>query len=351
MAISLIVPTLPDAPAGGQAYNRRLIAALATLGQRVDVREIPGTHPTYTQAARDAAEALLARLPAEDRVVIDGLALPAFAGHLDALAARCVCGLIHHPHALEAGLPDRLRAEIRAAELTVLPRLSRIVATSQRVADKLIADFAVGGERIAVVAPGRDAVARSAGSGGPDCAILSIGALVPRKGHDVLLRALARLFDLDWHLRIVGSAARDAGHARRLENLAASLGIASRVRFVGAPDDAALEALWQSADLFALASHWEGFGMATAEALARGLPVAVTGSGPDGSAGGDLVAPETGVVVPPGDHDGMSKAMRRLIFSAELRQEMGEAAWRQSQDWPDWATQAQAFLIALAADI
>ena len=49
--------------------------------------------------------------------------------------------------------------------------------------------------------------------------------------------------------------------------------------------DDALEALWQQADLFALATHWEGYGMVIAEALKRGVPVAVT----DGGAAGKLV--------------------------------------------------------------
>ena len=157
------------------------------------------------------------------------------------------------------------------------------------------------------------------GSGGPTCRILSIGALVPRKGHDVLLRALARLFDLDWQLTIVGSAERDPVHARALAALAEEFGIARRVRFAGEVTDAALDALWQEADLFALATHWEGYGMAIAEALKRGVPVAVSAGG----AAGNLVTPESGVVCPAGDHINLSKALRRMIFGTGLRRDDG----------------------------
>ena len=133
-------------------------------------------------------------------------------------------------------------------------------------------------------------------------------------------------------------------HARTLSALAEELGIAGRVRFAGALDDAALEPLWRTADIFALATNWDGYAATVAEALRRGLPVAVTAGG----AAASLVPIEAGVVCPPGDHDGLSKAIRRLIFSADLRREMGEIAWLAGQDLPSWDTQAAAFAAALA---
>ena len=189
--------------------------------------------------------------------------------------------------------------------------------TSEATGERLAADFGVDQDRIKVVVPGTDDAPRSIGSGGPGCNILSIGTLVPRKGHDVLLRALARLFDLDWQLTIVGSPERDPVYARSLVALVEELGITRPVRFAGEVVGDALEALWQRADVFALATHWEGYGMAIAEALKRGVPVAVT----DGGAAGRLVTPEAGVVCPVGDRVNLSKALRRLIFGAALRRE------------------------------
>jgi glycosyltransferase involved in cell wall biosynthesis len=276
--------------------------------------------------------------------VIDGLALPAFLDLEDQLARREAVGLVHHPTALETGHSEEQRSSLRAAERLLMPLLHRIVVTSAPTAERLAADFGVDPARIAVVVPGTDSAPRSLGSHGPGCNILSVGTLVPRKGHDVLLRAVAPLFDLEWTLTIAGSPGRHRVHARTLSALAEELGISSRVRLVGEVSETELDALWREADLFALATHWEGYGMAVAEALKRGLPVAVT----SGGAAAGLVPMEAGVICAPGDHPALSRAMRRLIFSRELRHDMAEAAWRAGQLLPRWETQTQAFAEALS---
>jgi glycosyltransferase involved in cell wall biosynthesis len=275
--------------------------------------------------------------------LIDGLALPAFAGMDDALAGRGAMALIHHPTALETGFNEDDRARLRGIELRLLPRLARVIVTSEPTAERLTTEFGVARSRITVVMPGTDDAPRSRGSAGSTCEILSIGALVPRKGHDLLLRALARLFDLNWHLTIVGSAARDKACADGLVSLAEALGITRFVRFAGEVGDDALEVLWHGADLFALASHWEGYGMAIAEALKRGVPVAVTTVG----IAPTLITPENGIMVQPGDKDTLSKALRRVIFGAELRHDMAEAALQSGQLLPSWDAQSREFAAAL----
>ncbi|MGG5808777.1 glycosyltransferase family 4 protein [Falsiroseomonas sp. CW058] len=344
MRIALLVPGPFDAVSGGYAYDRRMVAGLRALGHAVEVVELPGRHPLPDEAAAAGARAALSALPADARPVIDGLGLPAFEGMADDLAARGAVGLIHHPTALEHGNPGPVRDALKAAERAVLPRLARLVATSPLTARRLPGEFGCDPARIGVVEPGTDPAPRSTGSGGPGCAILSVGGLIPRKGHDVLLRALGTLPDLDWTLTIAGGT-RDPVHAEGLRALAGELGIAQRVTFAGEVDDAALKALWAGADLFALATHWEGYGMAAAEALARGVPVAVTAGG----AVAELVPVEAGVVSPPGDVVSLGKAMRRAIYDADLRAEMAAAAWEAGQRLPRWEDRAAAFVRELEA--
>ena len=347
MHLSLIVPAPFDTVSGGYAYYRRMVAGLRAAGHQVGIIELPGTHPVTDETARSAARGAWASLPRDTLPVIDGLALPAFAGQGDLLAARPAAAAIHHPTALETGFTDeRDRATLRnsgAAPVTAAGTGDRDQPTDGRTAGLRISGW-TRARASRVVVPGTEDAPRSAGSGGRVARILSIGALVPRKGHDVLIRALARLFDLDWRLTIVGSASRDPAHAEALAGLARQLGVAAQVRFAGEVDDAMLDRFWRGADLFALASYWEGYGMAVAEALKRGLPVAVTAGGSAAA----LVPAEAGVVCPPGDHDQLSKAMRRLIFGTTLRREMAETAWQAGQALPSWETQIAAFAEALA---
>jgi glycosyltransferase involved in cell wall biosynthesis len=328
---------------GGYAYDRRIVEELQAAGHHVAVVELAGNHPLTDEAARDAACAAWDALPSDTRPVIDGLALPAFAGMDDALVARGVVGLIHHPTALETGLGDADQAALHRLEQRLFAHVSRLVATSEPTAETLATRFAVDPSRISIVVPGTDDAPRSAGSGGPTCALLSIGTLIPRKGHDVLLRALGRLFDLDWHLTIVGDADHDPVCARGLAALAEELGIAQRVRFAGGLSGEALEALWQGADVFTLGSLYEGYGMATAEALKRGLPVAITAVG----AAASMVPPEAGTISPPNDRDQLSKSLRRLIFGYELRRHLAGIAWEAGRALPSWSTQAALFAQAI----
>lgn len=217
----------------------------------------------------------------------------------------------------------------------------RLIATSPAVLELL----GEAGARAALVVPGIGDLPRSPGSGGPGCAILSVGAITARKGHDALLRALARLADLDWTLVIAGSTAQAPEHVPTVAALAEELGLAHRVRLVPDPDEAVLETLWRAADLFALATRWEGYAAALAEALRRGVPAAVTD--PAAASLPPLQGDPWGATCAVGDVEGLSKAMRRLIYDRDLRTALAEGAWQAGQALPGWDAQARRFVAAI----
>lgn len=342
MKLALLLATPLDAASGPMTYTRQVVQGLRETGHDLAVIELPGAYPVTDETARSAARGALASLAADRLPIIDGLALPAFAGQGDSLAARPTIALIHHPTALGADLGDSDRATLRNTELRLFPRLARVIAASDATAERLAADFGVDRARLRVVPPGIEDVPRAVGSG-RGCAILSIGALIPRKGHDVLIRALARLPDLDWRLTVVDTDRRDPACAASLRTLLDDTKTASRVKLPGEISEAALDTLWQATDVFALASHWEGYPVTVAQALKRGIPVAITSEGPASG----LVPMEAGVVCRPGDVEQFSKALRRLIFDTELRAAMGGAAFQAGQALPSWPRQIEAFASAV----
>jgi glycosyltransferase involved in cell wall biosynthesis len=343
MRIALVAPAPFDTVSGGYNYDRAIVAGLRALGHEVLVVEQGGRHPLPDPQAEANARDTLDGLPDEWVPVLDGLGLPAFAALADdarlSRAGRQRRRLTGPSPAASGDGSGRPRAR----EAAVLGRLRHLIATSAATAEALAA-MGIGRERISVVEPGTAPAARAPGTRGAGCHLLSIGALVPRKGFDVLLRALGRLADLEWKLTIVGHAGRDPRHAASLRALVEELGIAQRVTFAGEISGASLESLWQTADIFALATWHEGYGMAAAEALARGVPLAITAGG----AIADLAQPAYAVVSKPGEHAMLSKGLRRMIFDGEQRARMKDAAWEAGQKLPDWPAQAEKFAAALA---
>ncbi|MCF8479977.1 MAG: glycosyltransferase family 4 protein [Rhodospirillum sp.] len=315
---------------GGYAYDRRVIVELGTLGWTVDPLPLGDGFPFPSPAVKAAAEDRLSALSDDTRVVIDGLAF----GVLDAWAERearrlRITALVHHPLALESGLGEEDRVRFQRTEERALCFAARVIVTSPMTARDLTARFGVAADRITVACPGTDPGPISPGDGDPPH-ILSIGTLTPRKGHDVLLAALQRVEDLAWTVTIVGSSALAPDTALALRGQCLDLGLGDRVVFAG--DCLDTRPLLASADLFALASRYEGYGMAFAEALSQGVPIVSCRAG----AIPEVVPEDAGILVPVDDPEAFAGALRCLLSDKGRRARMAQAARRAGAALPSW---------------
>lgn len=340
------VPGALTIPTGGYTYDRRIVEEMRALGWQVETLNLGEEFPRPSAQSRAAARERLAAQPGDRPIVIDGLAfgtLPDVANDLS--ASHHLIALVHHPLALEAGLsPDEAKS-LHSSERQALASVRKVITTSAFTARLLASDYDVPAERLTVVRPGNDLIVPARRTVSDEIALLSVGALVPRKGHDVLIAALASLRDLPWRLTIVGDGTRDVETAARLESAVARDLLKERITFTGAVSTEHLAELYAGADLFVLASRFEGYGMAFAEALAHGLPIVGTTAG----AIVETVPANAGILVEPDDVPALSDALRRLITDPVLRNVLARGAESDAAALPTWRQSAELFSQVLAA--
>jgi glycosyltransferase involved in cell wall biosynthesis len=336
MKIVFVVPGSLSQLTGGYLFDKRVIDGLREAGRSVEVRELPGTFvPMADETALAAGDALLSALSEQDVAVIDGLALPAFGRALtpEFAATRRLIGFVHHPLARETGLAEYAKDALAGLEGRLMTRLKGVLCPSTGTA-WAVEEYGVPRERIAVAPPGTEKPARPphhVAHSGPQ-RLLAVGTISPRKGHLVLIEALAEVADRPWELSCIGSLTRDPTTLTALQHAIARHGFKERVQLLGERPAEQLAEAYTAADVFVLPSYYEGYGMAFAEALAHGLPVVAT------SAVADTVPAEASLLVPPGDVAALASALRLLLDNAQLRARLAAGATKAGAALPDWKT-------------
>jgi glycosyltransferase involved in cell wall biosynthesis len=344
--LAFAVPGDLATPTGGYGYDRRIIAELKALGWTIDVVDLGKGYPRPDAENRAAALPLLTRIPQGQPIVIDGLAfgvLPAAAASLH--QRNPLIALVHQPLALESGLSLADANKFRASERTALEFARRVIATSPSIGNLLTMDYGVPAEHITVARPGSDPVAPAVGSRDGVVRLLAVGSVVPGKGYDVLIAALTTLTDLPWQLKIAGDTGRDRATAAKIEDDIARFKLTDRIALLGAVAPARLAELYRAADLFVLASRFESYGMAYAEALAYGLPTIGTTAG----AIPETLPGESAILVKPDDAAALAHALRRLIADSNERQKISSAARVAAVRLPTWRDSAALFAGAIEA--
>ncbi|MGO4125099.1 glycosyltransferase family 4 protein [Inquilinus sp. YAF38] len=337
--VAFLLPGDPESRTGGYIYDKRIVEGLRGLGRRVTLHRLADGFPFPGRAEMAEAAAVLRGLPDNALTVVDGLAFSVLPQPMAAEAARLrLVALIHHPLAFENGLSPAQRQTLEASERQALAAARRVIVTSPGTARDLYG-YGVAAGRIGVVLPGTDPTPPAQGSGEAAPVLLCVATLTPRKGYLDLVAALQRLAGLPWRLVCAGSLERDAEHAKAVLAAVERAGLSGRISLLGEIDEPTLLHHYDRSDLFVLPSHHEGYGMALAEASARGLPIVST----TGGAIPDTVPPDAGILVPPGDVDALAEALRRLLTDPGARLRLREAGLAARARLPGWPAQAAAF--------
>lgn len=362
------IPGDIELPTGGYIYDRRVLSLLPQFHVVAKHLQLPGGYPSPGSADLEATVRIFSKLPRDTILLIDGLAFGAMPADVISSAKCPIVALVHHPLCLETGLSADRQAELKATEAAALALARQVVVTSSTTARTLHSLFAVPAEKITVAEPGTDAAQQATrlrvtpirapkGDQTTEAVqpppppeplqLLAVGSIVPRKGYDILIRALDPLGHLDWQLTIAGDQDRSPESTSALRTEIRFSRVHNQIRLVGAVDEGRLADLYAHADLFVTASLYEGYGMVLSEALARGLPIVTT----TGGAASETVPDRAALKVPPGDVDALTAALGRAIRDTALRKKLAEASWEAGQKLPRWEDTARivAGVIAAAA--
>lgn len=337
----------PARVSGGNRYDLELARELGDLFWSVDLRPVTGSWPHPSEADRRKLSRVLESVPEQMPVLLDGLVACGVPDVIEAAARRLrVVVLVHMPLAAEFGLDSEVATELARAEERTLHLAHAVVTTSRWTAELVTEQYGLPGTRVHVAAPGVHLapVAPGTSSGGRN--LLSVGAITPNKGQDVLIEALASLpRDLRWNLKLVGPE-RDPAYTARLRAIIDDAHLTDRVEFLGPLTGAALDAAYAQADLLVVPAHFESFGMTITEALARGIAVYASDvAGIPEALGharfpGSTLPERPGRLITPGDSDAWANALSEWMRELVLRDRLRTLAEQRQRTLPTWRSTA-----------
>jgi glycosyltransferase involved in cell wall biosynthesis len=342
-SVVFLVPGRLDTRTGGYEYDRRIVNGLRDRGWTVAVRALDDSFPEPPASALDEADAVLAAIPDDTIVMIDGLACSAMPGPVERHASRlAIVPIVHALIASEVGIDAAAAARRAEGERRALGKAHAIVVAGPALVEPLV-QMGIDPQRIAVVRPGTDPAPLARGSRS-DAALhlVMVATINPGKGHEILFRALSMLRDRSWRLTCAGSLDRHPDSALRLRALLVELSLDSRVTLAGELGPGDISALYDGADVFVLPTLSETHPLVIGEALARGLPIVSTcvGAIPALVGTGDEAA---GLLVAAGNADLFADALARVIDDGSLRARLAENARRKRDSLRTWEQAVQDF--------
>lgn len=321
---------------GGFIYEATVLRVLNEIGCVTAHLELPDSFPDPTDADMTTTLDVLRTVPPDQPIILDGLVFGAIDPAGLATLRAPIIAMVHHPLGLETGLAPERAASLKENETVALTHAAHIIVPSPHTATILTRDFGADPKKITIALPGfaRPILARQPVD--PPL-ILSVGLLAERKGHDVLIAALASVQDLSWQANIIGKA-HDLKIAAGLQDQIDRLELSDRVKLLGELSKVDLNNCYNAASIFALATQYEGYGMVLSEAMQYGLPIVscTVGAVPD-------TVGEAGILVPAKDPVAFGFSLRRLLTNSTECARFSEASRQRAANLPTWDDTARTF--------
>lgn len=343
MKIGLLIYGSLETLSGGYLYDRQMVKHLRAHGHTVRVVSLPWrNYPRHLldNLSPAAAHHLTAADRDVDLWVIDELCHPSLT-HLAGRLRHPRVVLVHHLRVSEAHPPIWMPA-YRTIERTFLRQADAFIFNSHSTARSVEALLGQHLNHPAVVAPPAadrfkdlpdlSYIQKRAQAPGP-LRVIFIGNLIARKCVETLLQALRQLPPEAAELDVVGDPRIEPAYVRRLQALSRQPELRGRVRFHGRLDAAPLSELLRRAQVLAVPSQYEGFGIVYLEGMAFGLPA--LGSAHGGAA--EIITPgQDGWLLEPGDAKTLADHLRRLHADRALLARMGQSARARFDRHPTW---------------
>ena len=342
--VAFVTEGSPDRTSGGSLYHRRLVDSAADHGVVARFVSVPSRR--FPLAVVDGRRVLRAAVRDADVVVVDSLASNTLGPVLTARRRTLppLVGSIHQRLGGSDHGPVRRRLTAWSDRLT-WRACAAVVVPSRRLETDLRAE-GMTHPAFHVVPPGHDLPAPHRAPSihdaraGRRAAVLCVANWQPRKGILALLDAVARLPVDVVTLHLVGDEDVDDRHRRQILDRLSRADLRDRVVRHGIVPPERIGALYDAADLFALASTEEPYGIVYGEAMAAGLPVVGWDAGNLPALVDDGVEGRT---LPVDDIGALTAALRELADDELTRKRLGAAAIERASQLPTWDDTARRF--------
>lgn len=244
------------------------------------------------------------------------------AGILGRLASKKLeipCVFTAHGWAFTEGVSKPKRLLYKMIEKTIAPYANKIITVSEYDRELALQNGVGTEEQLIAIHNGvkNSTIPIQPKQDEKPCRLVMVARFDQPKNQAILLEALSRLSDLNWHLDLIG----DGPNLQNCKNLARKLGLENNINFEGRSNE--VEKFLSLSDIFVLTSNWEGFPLSILEAMRIGLPVIASDVGGVKEA---VISGLTGYTVPRDDLDGLIQKLRELITKPSTRKKMGQEA-------------------------